>query len=237
MSSLGKLRLLTAAHGARCDSTAGRRAGEIAECAAGSATRAAPPRYMQLADGSLRLASGADCAAAKAEADAWGDVAVYEAADFLVAATQPLLARASGGLAASRVWDRVSSAAASAYAGALPRGSWAPASSAAQPFDNSLYGAVLGDDAPPPGARQPAEPSGRLGALAGAEGDWGVLGGTAAGAGSRVTSQTLLTAGCGGAADEGAGLGFPQAPARGGPGRRPPRPQAWPALRRWLRRW
>ena len=193
--------------------------------------------YMQQADGSLRLASGGDWAAASAEADAWDDVAVYEAADFLVPATQPLLARASGGPAASWVWDRVSSAAASAYAGALPRGSWAPAGSGAQSFGNSLYGAVLDDDAPPPGAGQPAAPSVRLGAL-GAEGDWGVLGGTVAGsAGSRVTSQTPLTAGRGGDAEEGAGLGFPQAPARGGPGRRPPRPQAWSALLRWLQRW
>lgn len=228
------------------------------------------PFYVQQADGSLREARGDEDGE---------DVAVYDADDFLIPARPPappqlqrpsLWRLPSGGSArggrASELMqpcpDPKSGAAGtlSAYASALPRGSWVllggggrtgAAGGQIPNLEETLYIAVAGEEIPGPSHAQSLGLELRgLGEgppradLPGGDlcGEW-EIGGGASGADSRVTSQTPLTARAAGmgAGEEGEGafgVGFHVGAASGARMRWPLGGRARSALTRWLHpRW
>ena len=204
----------------------------------------APAYYVQQADGSLRAVHAADAHSAGADSD--DDVAVYDAEDFLLPPARPArpswrlsLGAASRPGAPGATDGGPGGAGASAYAGTLPRLSWAPASSGTglSAVSDTLYCAVAGgdragdDDVP---SSRPESLS-REGPSSGLAGGWGGSG-AAAEPESRVTSQTPLTRGAAeGPYDAGLGLGFPWGAAATRRPRQPGSSRARSALTRWLR--
>lgn len=212
-----------------------------------AALPAAPAYYVQQADGSLRAVHAADAHAAGADSE--HDVAVYDAEDFLLPPARP--ARPSwrlslGAMRSSGTPDVTDGgpggAGVSAYAGTLPRLSWAPAGSGTGlglglgALGDTLYCAVAGGDrAVDDEAGSRPESLSREGPSPGIAGGRGGSG-AAAEPESRVTSLTPLTRGAAeGPFDAAPGLGFPWGAAATRRPRQPGSSEAQSALMRWLR--
>lgn len=212
-----------------------------------AAVPAEPAYYVQQADGSLRAVHAADAHAAGDASD--DDVAVYDAEDFLLPPARPPRPSWRLSLGATRnpgtpgAADRgPGGAGASAYAGTLPRLSWAPAGSGTGlglglgALGDTLYCAVAGADGASGDSlgSRPKSLSGE-GPGSGIAGAWGGSG-AAAEPESRVTSQTPLTRGAAeGPHDAEPGLGFPWGAAATRRPRQPGSIGARSALTRWLR--